>query len=506
MAKRLETDVFVIGTGPAGATFARHLVPAGVRVTLVDAGAKFSARPGRNLKNFFAYQVYPNAFADLVNGLLHPLSQAPLPGTPAQAHENPRQSWDRNLDGACTAYAVGGQAIHWTGVIPRQHPTMERSPLFDTAEWDSLYTEAERALDKHDGLFDRSIRHAVVREATAAHYAGRLEPGREVGTLPMAVRPGSKPGLLEVAGTDTVLRDILDAPSPPPNFLILPEHVIHRLEVRGGKVVSARGVDLTTQSEIEVRADHFVVACGTVLSAQLLWNSGLRPWASGRYLIEHPISFAQVVLSKSLQERVKHDPAFERLRDGAPPDDPLRLPAHDLSPNVWIPVGEGRPWHVQLTKDVVHFSARAQETDDRMVVDFRWYGLIDPDPENRVWFEDDLLDPFGMPRPTVHYHLGPDQVAKLQAMQEDQRELAAAMGTYVPGAEPRLLPAGSCLHLQGATRMGDDPATSVVDRDSRVWGIDNLQIAGNSVIPGGNACNPTLTTVALATRAARSLR
>jgi choline dehydrogenase-like flavoprotein len=58
----------------------------------------------------------------------------------------------------------------------------------------------------------------------------------------------------------------------------------------------------------------------------------------------------------------------------------------------------------------------------------------------------------------------------------------------------------------GTTRMGADPATSVVDPQCRVHSTPGLYLAGSSVFPTSGYANPTFTIVALATRLADELR
>ncbi|MGC6427791.1 MAG: GMC oxidoreductase [Akkermansiaceae bacterium] len=61
-------------------------------------------------------------------------------------------------------------------------------------------------------------------------------------------------------------------------------------------------------------------------------------------------------------------------------------------------------------------------------------------------------------------------------------------------------------HHIGATRMSDDPAKGVVDRDCQVHGIRGLYLASPSVFPTGSFANPVLTTTAIAIRIADHLQ
>lgn len=61
-------------------------------------------------------------------------------------------------------------------------------------------------------------------------------------------------------------------------------------------------------------------------------------------------------------------------------------------------------------------------------------------------------------------------------------------------------------HHLGGTRMSESAKLGVVDRDCKVHGMENLYIAGSSVFPTGGIANPTLTIVQLALRLSDHLK
>jgi choline dehydrogenase-like flavoprotein len=61
-------------------------------------------------------------------------------------------------------------------------------------------------------------------------------------------------------------------------------------------------------------------------------------------------------------------------------------------------------------------------------------------------------------------------------------------------------------HHMGTTRMSGDPKMGVVNADSRIHGVPNLYIAGSSVFPTYSASNPTMNLVALTLRLADHLK
>jgi choline dehydrogenase-like flavoprotein len=56
------------------------------------------------------------------------------------------------------------------------------------------------------------------------------------------------------------------------------------------------------------------------------------------------------------------------------------------------------------------------------------------------------------------------------------------------------------IHQMGTTRMGSTSDKGVVDRDLRVYGTDNLYVAGQAVFPFSGIANPTFTAIALGLR------
>jgi pyranose oxidase len=515
-----EVDILVIGAGPAGSTYARILAENGRKVTMLDMGPQYSKIPGENLKNSFPLQRNMGNFSNFIRGLLHPISIPasggarsfldPITYQPDRPFIrngiNPRQDPRKNLDNACAAYSVGGMLLHWTAAVPRQHPTVERADFLPPDEWNDLYQYAEALLNKHSNVYENSIRNTVVKEALSDYYKDSLPAEYGVQNLPMgAERSTTNPEFVRFTGTDNILKPVLDSENGT-NIELLSQHRARRLVRNGSRVVEVIVNDLQANETISFRPNIVIVTCGTVMSAQLLWASEIRPSALGRYIIEHPIAFCQVVLSREIVKKMETDPRFEEARKRKHPLDPLPLPMDDPAPNIWIPVSDDRPWHCQITKDAFHYGDLPGNVDDRLIVDLRWFAAIDPRKENRVTFEEDISNEFGMPQPTFEFEFGEDDRKRMHDMMDDMLRASQSLGGFLSGSEPRFMPWGLCLHIQGACRMGvRDDGTSVVDTNSKVWGLDNLFIGGNSVIPTRNACNPTLTNVALASRSARAI-
>jgi choline dehydrogenase-like flavoprotein len=120
---------------------------------------------------------------------------------------------------------------------------------------------------------------------------------------------------------------------------------------------------------------------------------------------------------------------------------------------------------------------------------------------NRVYIDPDLKDAWGVPAMRVTYKDHPDDTKHANWLVARAVEIKDAAGAaqIVPGEVDA---ASGGVHLLGTCRMGNDPATSVIDKYHRTHDVRNLFLCdGSSMVTSGRG-QPTQTIEALAFRAA----
>jgi choline dehydrogenase-like flavoprotein len=144
-----------------------------------------------------------------------------------------------------------------------------------------------------------------------------------------------------------------------------------------------------------------------------------------------------------------------------------------------------------------------------------------PNPDSRVTLTD-ARDALGMRRVNLNWMITDAERRTLRRAQEIFADAVAGAGVGRlkmdvgfleadwSAVEPLdLVSEGSFIepghHHGGTTRMASGPDRGVVDADCKVFGVENLHVAGNSVFPTAGSINPTFTIVALALRLADHL-
>jgi choline dehydrogenase-like flavoprotein len=494
--------VLIVGSGPTGATYARRLIDgtADVSVLMVEAGPVLSSPVGMNVRNIpdeeerlaarLASQGPQSGVSGLagiptgtvVEGTITARQGTHLIGSPAPG--------SGGMPAAAVATCVGGQGAHWTCATPRPAEG-EWVDFIEPNEWEQHITAAEKLLHTTHTAFRGTPQAEAILKLVGDEFSPE---GITVRPLPVAADTKAD-GTMRWVGTDVVLGALAEPGADAGGrFELRSETLCIRLLLDGAAVTGAVLRDRRTGTEETVTADAVVVAADAIRTPQLLWASGIRPAALGRYLTEHPLLFGVI-----------------SVRDGVlPPRQPGAQPVDPVSAVVGVSFKEDvHPFHAQLLYSPVcpvPLPADDPYADNPAgYVGMGWGIRKWPRAEDRLEFDDDTPDAFGLPSVQIAYELTDREQAELDRARSFQSRAAAVLGEFVTGM-PVVMPPGSSLHYMGTVRMGPvDDGTSVCDPDSRVWGVAGLYLAGNGLIPTANSCNPTLTSVAFAVRGADRL-
>ncbi|KAI1733361.1 pyranose 2-oxidase [Xylaria scruposa] len=507
--KTLESDVLIVGSGPIGAVYARTIADSdkSIRILMVEMGEQqknnitIQKGMGPYVSQYCSGRIGPVVGICRRSGCFSRTSSL-FDVDPASVEQQPYS----NLPVAPVVRGVGGMGSYWSCATPEMHPELERPDIFSDNEWKDLYDQAKGLFHTSTSEFDHSIRHDLVKETLM-----RAHKGREFMNLPLACeRSKDNPDYVRWTGPARILGELADPRYNGKNFELKAHTCCRRLLVDTvtRRVVGAELTDLLTNETIMAKAKKYIVCGGATLTAGILFNSGIRQDTGypalvrsirqGRYLTEQTMTVCQIVLRNSLLQGIWNDPRCKE-HHAKFPKDPLRIPYNDPSPEITTPVSNEFPWHTQIQRDPFHHNTIPTSIDPRLILDIRFFGYVKPVYDNYVEFKSEINDLFGMPQPLIHYRLGKDDAKMAQAMMKDMINVASTLGDFLPGGEPRFLAPGAAMHICGTTRAGkDDDGTSVVDKYSKVWRLENLFLGGCGVIPTQNACNPTLTAACFA--------
>lgn len=476
---RTRADVVIIGSGLIGALVAHevHRIAGKLTVLVIEAGPDLGPASARHLSTVSRLagrvraQAAPNGGAFRGTGRRTELrsfgERSSIGLYPASGF-----GWcDGDFGGAALAWNVGGMGVYWRGMTPR--PAAHEIPgELRGAAWDAAISRAEEALSVHDGYaVDSDI--AEVRDELARRLGGLpLQP------MPRALALGRR----EPVGPADIFPPLRDAVEP--GVVVLKGHLATRLEVVGDSVASVRAVRLDDGVTVDVAAGAVVVCADALRTPQLLWSSGIRPAALGRYLNEHAVVSAYLRLDPSLY-------AGATAPVSASTDHVVDL----------VPYGAAHGFHGQIA----HFVQRGGAGD---IVS---YGLgvlamvpTELDADSRVEFSTTEYDRVGLPRGTMRYARSAEDTRRIELVRRAVEDLARSLAC--PGAPVEMveMDPGASLHYTGTVRLGTNPDESVCSTDGRVWGFSNLFVGGNGVVPSALACNSTLTAAALAVHSAPS--
>jgi len=439
-----DVDVLVVGSGPLGTSVARRLAEGGKTVRILEQGPAITDPPGAHVRHAPRFRDDPDAYLEIATKHLAYFDDTA-----------PRDA----MPGAAVTAVCGGQGVIWTNLCPRGDAPWD---AVSSAQWETYYGIAEDYLGVQSAYFDASLRQRRIAETLKAPLTAK---GRAIETLPVAA-PVTPDGYLHF----TAPHDILAGRGEAAAHVEVAAFTAKTLVREGARIVGVSDGDRT------LTAETVVVAGGAIGTPQLLHRSGIRPRALGRWLSYHPLLICQLVLDESLC-------AGPGVRDHEP-----RL---QIRPTADV------DWYTLILRDVSPFAPEAPDTavDPNRLAEMQLICPVDLREANGIRFDADSNPTFSLP-------LSDADQARLAGATADADALTSRLGRYRAGCRPIWMPFGFA-HMTGTTRMSrTDDGTGVADYRGRVWGVDNLYLATNGLIPTRMAVNPTLTGVALAAHVA----
>ncbi len=491
-------DVLIVGSGIMGSAVARLVREAqpSAHIVMVDGGSAIGATPGLHLHDVAEPELwdrYNERVASGIQGFYTGTEPVPSAARDAGGLEpgmhllSTLGETASAMPASAAAWNIGGMGAHWTAAVPWPAGA-ETFPFDSVEEWRRDLATAQRVLNSRSPSIGPTEPGRVVLRELAARYAGTGPADRGPQPMPMAVVPGAR-GMLERVGPSRIFPPI--GRGGDDRFELLPGTLAVALDHDGRRVRGALVRDVGSGAERVIEAATTVVCADTFRTPQLLFASGIRPEALGRHLNEHAFITGRVLLDLD---------RFGLRRE----DLPLVKPGEFCTDSLWLPQnGPAQPFHGQIM-DTTYID------DDGVPlahsVGISLYTPVESRPENRLRFIDGETDLTGLPRFEIDFAYSAADRALIERAGHEMAAASRLFGEFDPATESALLPPGSSLHQTGTVRMGAaDDGSSVCDPAARVWGFDNLFLAGNGVVPTAVVANTTLTGTITAVRAARSV-